>query len=144
VLLPALDQPAERRTLPPQAEARRKRTILVVDDQQVVREVAQAALQRLGYSVLLAEDGKTALELFEKHQDLIPLVLLDLTMPEMGGLEAFQRLQAMRPEVKVLLSSGYNEAEATSRFQGLGLTGFVQKPYTSRGLAEKIKRALAG
>ncbi len=63
-------------------------------------------------------------------------------MPQMGGLEAFQRLQAMRPGVKVLLSSGYSEAEATSRFSGQGLSGFVQKPYSLRRLAEKIRSAL--
>jgi PAS domain S-box-containing protein len=144
VLLPPLQQPAESESPLPRLEVRGTGTILVVDDEQVVRQVAQAALERRGYRVLLAEDGKAALEMFEKHSELISLVLLDLTMPEMGGVEAFQRLKAMRPEIKVLLSSGYNEAEATSRFEGLGLAGFVQKPYTSARLAEKIRTVLAG
>lgn len=142
VRLPALEQPAEPQPPRPRRAVRGTGTILVVDDEPVVREVAQAALERLGYRVLLAEDGKTALDMFDKHSGLVSVVLLDLTMPEMDGLEAFQRLKAMRPQVKVLLSSGYNEAEATNRFEGLGLAGFVRKPYTSQRLAEKIKSAL--
>ena len=66
-----------------------------------------------------------------------------MSMPQMSGEETFRRLRAIRPDVKVILSSGYNEVEAVRRFTGKGLAGFIQKPYTSARLAEKIKSVLA-
>jgi PAS domain S-box-containing protein len=117
--------------------------ILVVDDEEIVRQTARNALERFGYEVVLAADGAQAVETFGRETG-VSLVLLDLTMPVMGGEEALQRLRQIDPSVRVLLSSGYNEAEAVERFADKGLAGFMQKPYTAVALAEKVKSALAG
>jgi two-component system cell cycle sensor histidine kinase/response regulator CckA len=117
-------------------------TILVVDDEQIVRDTARNTLERYGYRILIAKDGREAVELFREVQEEIALVLLDLTMPYMNGEEVLRELQSIRPRVRVLLSSGFNEVEAVRRFTGKGLAGFIQKPYTSMALAEKIKHVL--
>src|SRR5438105_7495700 len=117
-------------------------TILVVDDEAVVRQVAKAALERFGYTVELADNGETAIQLFQNAAESFSLVLLDMTMPGLSGLETFLQLKRVRPAVKVLLSSGYNEVEATRRFEGEGLAGFIQKPYTAPALDVKIQDIL--
>jgi two-component system, cell cycle sensor histidine kinase and response regulator CckA len=117
-------------------------TILVVDDEGTVRDTARNTLERYGYQVLLAREGREAVELFREAPDKIAMVLLDLTMPEMGGEEALRELKRVRPSVRVLLSSGFNEVEAVRRFTGKGLAGFIQKPYTAMALASKIKLVL--
>jgi two-component system cell cycle sensor histidine kinase/response regulator CckA len=92
--------------------------------------------------VLAAENGQVATDLFRQVHDRVEIVVLDMTMPVMGGEEAFRHLKAIAPEVKVVLSSGFNEVEAVRRFTGKGLAGFIQKPYTSAQLAETIKNCL--
>src|SRR5262249_5339 len=117
-------------------------TVLVVDDEEIVRRIAKNTLESWGYRVLLAENGQVALERFPQKGDEIALVLLDLTMPVMNGEQAFQRLKQIKPRVKVILTSGYDEADAMGRFAGDGLAGFLQKPYTAKRLAERVKRVL--
>lgn len=117
-------------------------TVLIVDDEEIVRVTAKHTLERYGYRIMVANDGVTALEAYRDQPDLVSLVLLDLTMPVMSGEETLRRLQILNPKVKVLLSSGYNEIEAVQRFAGKGLAGFIQKPYTAAGLAEKVREAL--
>ncbi|HEV2202485.1 MAG TPA: response regulator [Bryobacteraceae bacterium] len=119
-------------------------TILVVDDEDAVRHAAKSALESYGYTVAIAENGKEGVETFQKLGGEIAAVLLDMTMPVMSGEEALVHLKRLRPNVPVLLSSGYDEAETTRRFTGKGLAGFVQKPYTAARLAEKIKTVLEG
>ncbi len=114
-------------------------TILVVDDEEIVRRVAKNTLESWGYRVLLAENGQKAVDLFARLTGQISLVLLDLTMPVMSGEQAFQHLQRIQPSVKVILTSGYDEADALSRFNGAGLSGFIQKPYTATQLAQSVK-----
>ncbi len=116
-------------------------TILVVDDEDVVRHTAKSALERYGYSVLLAGDGSEAVRVLARTRD-ISLVLLDLTMPLMSGQEALRGIRDLRPDVPVVLSSGFSESEAVQRFDGLALAGFLQKPYTAEQVAEKIKQVL--
>jgi PAS domain S-box-containing protein len=118
-------------------------TILIADDEPAVLRVASRTLEERGYRVLLAEDGRRAVELFRSRPDDIALVLLDLTMPEMNGAEAFRAIRELREDVLAVLSSGWNEEEATSQFVGTGLAGFLQKPYTPEQLAAKVKEALA-
>jgi PAS domain S-box-containing protein len=118
-------------------------TVLVVDDEDVVRQTARHTLERYGYHTVCAADGAEALEIYRRHPDTIALVLLDLTMPVMNGEEALRQMQMLNPDVRVLLSSGYNEVEAVQRFAGKGLAGFIQKPYTAAALAEKVKEVLA-
>jgi CheY-like chemotaxis protein len=116
--------------------------VLVVDDEEVVRRAARHALERYGYHILLANDGREALEIYQR-EPAIALVLLDLTMPVMSGEETLRQLQTMDSEVRVLLTSGYNEVEAVQRFAGKGLAGFIQKPYTAASLAERVKEVMA-
>jgi PAS domain S-box-containing protein len=119
-------------------------TILVVDDEEIVRQTARHTLERYGYKTLMASDGRSAVDVYRRQPDAIGLVLLDLTMPVMGGEEALRHMQLINPRVRVLLTSGYNEVEAVHRFSGKGLAGFIQKPYTAAALAEKVKEVLVG
>ena len=116
--------------------------ILIVDDEEVVRNVARSSLERYGYQVLTAPDGSDGVEVFRRNASGISLVILDMTMPVMSGDEALEKMQKIRPDIKIILSSGYNEAETVGRFAGRGLAGFIQKPYTSSELAQKVKAAL--
>ena len=114
-------------------------TALVVDDEETVRLVAKTSLERAGYRVLLATNGIEAVEVFKQAADQIAFVILDLTMPQMSGEETLERLRAIRTDVPVLLSSGYNQVEVIKRFTGRGLAGFIGKPYSSATLLEKVK-----
>jgi len=104
-----------------------------------IREVAAAMLEDIGFQSTSAVDGMDGVECYRKHQSDISFVLLDMTMPKMNGEECFRQLRQINSAVKVILSSGYNEQEATSRFVGKGLAGFLQKPYTPQELVDKIK-----
>jgi signal transduction histidine kinase/CheY-like chemotaxis protein len=117
--------------------------ILVIDDEQLVRATAKSALQHFGYTVHEAEDGASGVDLFRTIHHQIALVLLDLTMPEMSGEEAFELLRQIQPDIPVIVSSGYDESEATRRFAGKGVSGFLKKPYTAETLAERVKSVLA-
>ena len=118
-------------------------TVLVIDDETIVRRMAQQALEHFGYHVLLAEEGARGLEVLRRKADSIDCVLLDLTMPVMSGEETLARLKTLRPGVPVILSSGFSQAEAVRRFAGKGLADFIQKPYKAADLAEKVKDAIS-
>ena len=115
---------------------------MLADDEETVRAVGKRMLERMGFRVLTASNGREALEVFDKHADKIVCVLLDLTMPHMDGEEAFREMRRRRPDVTVILCSGYNEQEATQRFAGKGLAGFVQKPYTLEIIKKKLSNIL--
>ncbi len=114
-------------------------TVLLVDDEQAVRQVGTRMLERLGYTVLAARDGREGVDTFALHADDIDLVLLDMTMPRLSGEEAFQEIRRMSSEVRVVLMSGYNEQDAVRRFSGQGLAGFIQKPLSMDLLREKLR-----
>ncbi len=113
--------------------------ILIVDDEETVREVATSMLEDMGFETLKAVDGVEGVEMFKKHHEQIDLVLLDMTMPKMSGEDAFTEMCRIDPDVQVILTSGYNEQDATNRFTGKDLAGFIQKPYTLEELVEKLK-----
>ena len=115
--------------------------ILVVDDEPPVRELARAVLERYGYSVLTAENGQAAVDLFRRHADTITAVLLDLTMPVMGGGEAFQLMNEIQPGIPIVISSGYGENSVREQFTS-ALAGVIKKPYTVSELREKIAAVL--
>ncbi|MDX8390560.1 MAG: response regulator [Mariprofundaceae bacterium] len=117
-------------------------TILIVDDEETVREVASAIFEDVGFQVLTAKDGVEGVEVFRQNQENICVVLLDMTMPRMDGNACFRELRSIQSDVRVVLSSGYNEQDATNQFVGKGLAGFIQKPYPPESLIEKIKAVL--
>jgi len=108
--------------------------VLIVDDEETIREIASVILEDVGFSVLTAQDGEDGVAMFRQHQSEIRAVLLDMTMPRLNGAEAFREIRMIDPNVKVVLSSGYNEQDATNRFAGKGLAGFIQKPYSPEAL----------
>lgn len=117
-------------------------TALVVDDEELVREVAVKVLERQGFEVLKASDGPEALEIFERRRDDIRLVLLDLTMPQMDGETVFREIRRHRTDVQVLLMSGYREKSATQGLEGEGLAGFLHKPFRPNELVRKVREVL--
>jgi PAS domain S-box-containing protein len=135
--------PAAEKLSPPPAvvEGEIGDIVLVVDDEDVVRRIAQASLEIRGYTVLLARNGLEAIREVRKNAG-IGVVLLDLTMPVMGGEEAIDEILTERPGIKVIVSTGYDHREAIARFSNKPVAGYLQKPYTSRQLAEKVKTVL--
>jgi len=119
-------------------------TVLVVDDEEGVRDLAKRMLESAGLTVLIAGDGQDAVEVLREHMDEIAVVLLDMTMPEMSGEEAFEELRRLRPDLPVLLCSGYAEEDATSHFAGKGLAGFIHKPFELDQMIAKVRGALRG
>ena len=115
--------------------------ILVVDDEAPVRDLARAVLERYGYSVLTAENGQAAVALFRRNADTIAAVLLDLTMPVMSGGEAFRLMSEIRPDIPIVISSGYGESAVRDQFTS-ALAGVIRKPYTVSELREKIAAVL--
>ncbi|MEO8540730.1 MAG: PAS domain S-box protein [bacterium] len=126
-----------------QASPRESGLVLVVDDDETVRTITTTAIQRMGFTVITAENGAEAVEVFRQHRDDIRLVLMDLTMPQMSGEDAFREIRAIRPSAVVIIMSGYNEIETSQRFSGKGVAAFVQKPYEVPRLRELIREVLA-
>jgi signal transduction histidine kinase/CheY-like chemotaxis protein len=117
-------------------------TVLLVEDEEMVREVAAAMLNRLGFSVLEAKDGVEAVEVFRQHQDEIRCVLSDLTMPRMNGWETLAALRKLAPDIPVILASGYDEAHVMAGDHAELPQVFLGKPYRLKGLSDAISHAL--
>ena len=115
-------------------------TILIVDDQETVWDFLIEALQNLGYSVLLAENGEDAVSIYRENPNEIDLVLLDMVMPKMGGHTTFYQLKNLDPDVKVLLSSGFVSAASVKDLQDNGAAGFLPKPHRIKDLAIELRR----
>ena len=143
VFFPASDAPSRKDIRVSHASFHGTGLVLLVDDDDGVRRAARMILELFGFDVVEARDGREALRVFAPRATDIVAVLLDMTMPEMGGEETFRELRRLRDDVPVILSSGYNEVEATRRFTSKGLAGFLQKPFTSKELGEKLSAALA-
>ncbi|HMO53776.1 MAG TPA: response regulator, partial [Tepidiformaceae bacterium] len=147
VLLPAAGAPgtapSPAPSLAPAEEGpMTQHTVLVVDDDETVRSVTRRMLEHAGYTVLQAGDGIQALDAYRENPG-IDLVLLDMTMPHMDGEETFRELRRLSSDIRVVLTSGYNEQDATERFVGKGLAGFIQKPYRPAELLAKVAEVLA-
>ena len=114
-------------------------TVLVVEDQAPVRDLARMILERSGLTVLTAEDGRQAVGVFTEHVDEVHAVLLDLSMPGMDGVEVLQFITGLAPEVRVVLCSGYNEQDVNARLHGIKPAGFLRKPYHPSELLERLR-----
>jgi CheY-like chemotaxis protein len=120
-----------------------KGTILLVDDEEAFLEVGRELLEALGYSVIVATNGKEAVDIFEEHRDIIGLVLLDIVMPVMDGSKAFDRLRKIDPTVKVLLASGYSRDGEAKDILARGCNGFIQKPFRMSELSQKLTEIIS-
>jgi PAS domain S-box-containing protein len=144
-LLPCVEAPADQlnsshsTTL---SHWRGEGTILVVDDEEAVRAVASRMLESFGFHVLTARDGREGVNVFCHHSSEIKAVLLDMTMPNLNGEETLREIRLMRPDALVILMSGYSEQDATTRFIGKRLSGFMQKPFRMDELREKLRHVL--
>jgi two-component system cell cycle sensor histidine kinase/response regulator CckA len=121
---------------------RGREAILLVDDEEMIAEIGKRMLEKLGYRVLLAESGDRALEAYETQGSDIDLVILDMIMPGMGGGEAFDKLKAIDPSVRVLLSSGYSLNGQAARIMRRGCDGFIQKPFNLEQISKKLREIL--
>lgn len=140
VLMPAAVEQAEPKTgdsVSPDAARRRTGTVLVIDDDRVVRDLARLALGRSGYKVLLASGGQQGLQIFRENEQEISLILLDMSMPGMNGMETLAQLRKFS-DTQVLVMSGYAETDVSRKFSGLEIAGVLQKPYTPKKLIETI------
>ena len=139
--------PASTQTIPEVVEKDRRPikgtgTILLVDDEEIVLDVSINLLKSLGYTVLDAKGGREAVEVYKAHKGKIDMVILDMIMPGMGGAEAFDRMKAIDPNVKVLLSSGFSIEGQAREILNRGCDGFIQKPFSLEKLSRKINEIL--
>jgi CheY-like chemotaxis protein len=116
--------------------------LLLVDDEEAVRNLCCQMLQRLGFEVLIANDGRQALDIFREHRGEIRCILLDLTMPRLDGEETFQELCRIDPNVRVIMSSGFSEPKTLNPSIEKRLAGFIQKPYQLSDLTALLKKVL--
>ncbi len=143
LFLPAAAQPAARRgEVAAEPLPKGAGTILVVDDEPGIREMARDLLSSLGYDTLLAEDGDVACRVFRENEGKVDLVLLDIVMPRMGGKETFEALRALAPSLPVLLSSGYTVDGLAQEILDKGANAFIQKPYSLTELAQAVRGVL--
>lgn len=134
--------PAPPAELPFNQHQQRYGTILVIDDEEPVREALVDILEDTGLMVLTAPDGETGVRTYQSHFPDIDLVILDHSMPGMTGEETFRELQLINPSAQVIISSGYDRSEVTRHFSDLGLAGFLQKPYSANQLVDEVSRNL--
>ncbi|PKN76880.1 MAG: hypothetical protein CVU52_02915 [Deltaproteobacteria bacterium HGW-Deltaproteobacteria-10] len=117
-------------------------TILLVDDESLILDVAADLLKALGYKILTAQNGIAAVDIYQQSKETIDLVILDMVMPEMNGGEVFDELKKINPDVKVLLSSGYSINGQASKIISRGCVGFIQKPFTMLEIARQLRNVL--
>ena len=115
--------------------------MLVADDDEEVRCVTRALLEKIGFHVVMAEDGREAVDLFRLNPN-VRLVILDLTMPNMDGAEALDQIRKIRDDVPALIFSGYSEQDATTHFSGRPFAGFIQKPFEAGALVATLREIL--
>jgi two-component system, cell cycle sensor histidine kinase and response regulator CckA len=142
IYLPATEKVIEEKEVLSDELVKGEGTVLLVDDEEMVLEAGEELLNHLGYEVLLAENGREALELYKKNQDKIDMVLLDMVMPVMGGGEAFDRMKEINTNVKVLLSSGYSLEGEANEILKRGCDAFIQKPFKLEQLSQKLMKIL--
>jgi len=119
-----------------------KETILLVDDEEMIIKVGETILKTLGYTAMVARNGKEAIEIYKENKNGIDLVILDVIMPVMSGGKTYDRLKEINPGIKVLLSSGYSIDGQAKEILNRGCDGFIQKPFNVKGFSQKIREIL--
>jgi two-component system cell cycle sensor histidine kinase/response regulator CckA len=143
IYLPALKQKVQTK-INRQSESilRGEGVILVVDDEEIMRQTAKSILEECGYQVILAEDGEEAVKIYRKKHPQIKVVLLDMVMPKMSGKQAYLEMTKIKKDVKVLLASGFRKDSRVDSILGLGVKSFIQKPYALGKLANSIHQVI--
>lgn len=144
MLFPALTQPAPAvgADAGQASDWRGQGRVLLVEDEEHIRWLAKQMLQKIGFEVAMACDGREAVSTFGRDPASFVCVLMDLTMPHMDGYTAFRELRRIQPDVKVILMSGYSEKDIGERFSGSGLAGFLAKPYPLTELRGLLRRVV--
>ena len=119
-------------------------TILVIEDEEMLMDVSRAILERLGYRVLAAQNGKEAIDIAKTFDGDIDLAILDILLPDMGGKAIYPLLMEARPKLKVIICSGYSIDGPAKEILDAGAQDFIQKPFTIADLSEKLKKVLEG
>ncbi|MBI5091783.1 MAG: PAS domain S-box protein [Candidatus Hydrogenedentes bacterium] len=138
---PGDDEQRSKTTAQPASQAG-KGAILVIDDEEMIQNVTRHALERYGYTVMPALDGLAGVAVYREYQQEIVAIILDLTMPILSGAETYREIIKINPAARIILSSGYNEQDATRPFAGTQLAGFIQKPYSPSSLIRKLREIL--
>ena len=120
-----------------------KGLILLVDDEEIILDVGTQMLEKIGYSVFRARNGKEAIALFREHKEQVNLVILDLQMPEMDGECAYELLKEIEPGIKVLISSGCSLRDEANQNLKYGCSGFIQKPFNLKTLSQKVQELMS-
>lgn len=141
ILLPVSESPADTNPLSKQAVSG-SGCILIVDDEDVMRDTAQMILKDLGYSTLQAKNGKEAVNIYKDNANEIDLILLDMIMPQMNGKDCFDMVKQINPDVRVIISSGFTRDHDIKSMQEKGLSGHIKKPYRTTELSSIIAEAL--
>jgi len=142
IYLPASDKQIIEEKEMPREVLKGVEIVLLVDDEDSIVDVGEEILHMMGYQVLAARSGKEAINIYQKNQATIDIVILDMIMPEMGGEETYDKLKEINPKVKVLLSSGYSIDGKAKEILEKGCDGFIQKPFTVEELSQKIREIL--
>jgi two-component system cell cycle sensor histidine kinase/response regulator CckA len=142
IYLPSLAKAVKDEKGLPAKIVKGKETVLLVDDEEVVLDTGEQILKKLGYEVLSATNGREALELYEKNQDKIDMILLDMVMPIMGGGETYDKMREINSDIKVLLASGYSIEGEAKKILERGCDGFIQKPFGIEELSNGIRNIL--
>jgi len=142
VYLPASEKAPVTEQKRPQSIVSGTERILLVDDEEIVLDTGKQILQKIGYHVIAAAGGRQALAMLKENPESIDLVILDMIMPHLDGEQTFKRIRKIRPNMRVLLSSGYSLEGKAAEIMKQGCNGFIQKPFGLKELSQKVREAL--
>lgn len=142
IYLPASEKEVIEEKKPAGDTLRGSETVLFIDDEDMIIEIAEEILEQLGYKVLIARSGKEAIEIYEENKERIDIVVLDMIMPDMSGSDTYDRMKEIDPDIKVLLSSGYSINGRATEILDRGCNGFIQKPFKMKELSQKLREIL--
>lgn len=124
------------------AEGKNQKTVFVIDDEEMIREIAQDMLNHMGYNVIMAQDGVEAVEIFKEKGHEIDLVLVDLIMPRMNGVVCFQKIKEINKDIPIIVASGLGELSKKKSILEMGAAGYLEKPYSIKALNEIFSNVL--
>ena len=144
IYLPACVHPCRATALPTHWSTlpRGNETLLLVDDEEVIRKMGKRMLEKFGYNVLSAADGRNAVDLYKKSPKEIDLLIVDMVMPEMDGHQTLQAIRKINPDVKALLASGYQDEDFRDKSLEQGFMGFIPKPFTASHVLKMVRQSL--